>query len=191
MERIGAVKANRTSVWLRAFIKRLTFCDALQWLTAEDANKAIEGLKSWRKKFLAKHPIEENKPAAAAAIPASAIVKAAVFDAMRLAGEPGSPLEGIRNVLVMLDSQKFEDAEIAAQVAELIRDFGVRVHRALLHWDFRKVRSELLRLIGQVADVDPSIAERMVAMLELEREELEAVSTTHRPGNDKKRGRSR
>ena len=37
---------------------------------------------------------------------------------MKLAGEPGSPLEGIRNFLVMLDSQKFEDAEIAAQVAE-------------------------------------------------------------------------
>ncbi len=190
LERIGAVKANRTSIWLRAFIKRQTGCDALQWLTAEDANKVIEGLKGWRKKFLLKHPIEEKQPAASAAIPASAIVKAAVFDAMKLAAEPGSPIEGIRNFLVVLNSQKFDDVQIANQVAEEIRDFGVQARQALLYWDFRKVRSELLRLVRQVMELDPSIGEGMLTMLRPEPGEMESLSATRRPGHKSKRGGS-
>jgi hypothetical protein len=128
-------------------------------LNATDANKVIEALKGWRKKFLAKHPIAENQRTGDA-IPASAIVKAGVFDAMRLVGEAGTPIEGIRNVLVLLDSQNFADAQIAAQVAELVREFGERARRALLRWDFKKVRSELFWLLGRVEEIDPTICRR-------------------------------
>jgi len=189
MERIGAVKADSTSRWLRKFIKRQTGRDALQWLDATDCNKVIEGLKFWRQRFLLKHPLAENRPAAAA-IPANAIVKAGVFDAMRLVGEARGPIDGIRNVLVLLDSQNFSDAKIAAQVAELIREFGERARQALLRWDYRKVRSELLWLVGRVADLDLKIAEGMRAALKAEAGETETAIASARSRNKNTRGDS-
>jgi hypothetical protein len=105
---------------------------------------------------------------APAAIPATAIAKAAAYDALQLASEPGSPLEGIRNTLTMLASQNFSNPQIEAQVAELIHEFGERARRALLRWDFRKVRTELLWLMERVAEIEPSIAERMLTALKPE-----------------------
>ncbi len=188
LERIGAVKSGSTKVWLRKFVKKITGVDSLQWLDATDANKVIEALKGWRKKWLIKHPIAENR--AAVEIPANAIVKAGVFDAMRLVGEAKGPTDGIRNVLVLLDSQNFGDAQIAAQVAELIREFGERARQALLRWDYRKVRRELLWLVGRVADLDLKIAEGMRAALKAEDGETETAIASARLRNKNTRGDS-
>ncbi|MFZ0889582.1 MAG: regulatory protein GemA [Candidatus Binataceae bacterium] len=182
LERIGAVRANSTSRWLRRFVKKITGCDALVWLTATDANSVIEALKGWRRKWLLKHPVLENQQTAAA-IPASAIVKASVFDCMKLVAEPGSPIEGIRNVLALLDSQNFGDAQIAGQVADLIRKFGARARAALLRWNFPKVRAELLWLVSRLAEIDPSIAEGMRAALKPEEGEIESAGAGRDPGN--------
>jgi Protein of unknown function (DUF1018) len=182
LERIGAVRSGSTSRWIQKFVRKITGVERLQWLNAADANKVIEALKGWRKKFLAKHPIAVNG-SGAAAIPASAIVKASVFDAMRLVGEAGSPIEGIRNVLVLLDSQNFTDAQIAAKVAELVREFGERARQALLRWDFKKVRSELLWLVGRVAEVDLTIAEGMRAALKAEDGEADTAGAVRGPRN--------
>ena len=168
LERIGAVRSkNSTGRWLQKFVRKLTHCDRLQWLTPEDANKVIEALKGWRKKFEARHRSAENQPAAPAAIPATAIAKAAAYDALQLASDPVSPIEGIRNTLTLLASQNFSNSEIEAQVAGLIREFGARARRALLSWDYRKARTELLSLMERVAVIEPSIAEHMLATLKL------------------------
>ena len=108
-------------------------------------------------------------------------MKASVFDAMRVLVEVGSPIEGIRNVLVLLDLQHFADAQIAGQVADLVRDFGERARAALSRWDFRKVRSELLRLVGCVAEIDISIAEGMRAALKAEDGETETAIASCSP----------
>jgi len=189
LERIGAVKTGSTKVWLRKFVKKITGVDSLQWLDATDCNKVIEGLKFWRQRFLLKHPLAENRPAAVA-IPANAIVKAGVFDAMRLVGEARGPIDGIRNVLVLLDSQNFSDVQIAAQVAELIREFGERARQALLRWDYRKVRTELLWLVGRVADLDLKIAEGMRSTLKAEAGETETAIASARSRNKNTRGDS-
>ena len=182
LERVGAVKANSTGRWLQKFVRKITGVERLQWLDATDANKVIEALKGWRKKWLIKHPIAENQPAAVA-IPASAIVKAGVFDAMRLVGEAGTPIEGIRNVLVLLDAQNFADAQIAAQVADLVREFGERARQALLKWDFKKVRGELCWLVGRVAEVDRTIAEGMRSALKADADETETPGAVRGPRN--------
>ncbi len=187
LEQIGAVRANSTRRWIQKFSRKLTGVDRLQWLTPQDANKVIEGLKGWRKKWLVKHPIAEDTQRAAA-VPPSAIVKAGVFDAMRLVGDVGSPIEGIRKILVLLDSQPFADAQIATQVAELVREFGKRARQALLRWDFKKVRAELLWLVGRVAEIDISIAEGMRAALKAEDGEAEAVGAARRARNENTEG---
>ena len=171
----------RTLFPYTTLFRSITGVERLQWLNPSDANKVIEGLKVWKRKFEAKHPAQ-NKPAGIA-IPASAIVKAGVFDAMRLVGEAGTPIEGIRNVLTLLDSQNFGDAQIAAKVAELVREFGERARQALLRWDFKKVRSELLWLVGRVAEVDLTIAEGMRAALKAEDGEADTAGAARGPRN--------
>jgi phage gp16-like protein len=188
LERIGAVRADSTGRWLRKFVRKITGVEALQWLDAKDCNKVIEALKGWRKKFLIKHPMAENQQTAGAPpLPATAIVHAAVFDAMRLAAEPGNPIEGIRKVLVLLDSQNFGDAQIAARLADLVREFGERARQALLKWDFKKVRSELLWLMGRIAEIDPAIAEGMAATLKAEDGEIETAIASCGPRKKNRR----
>jgi hemerythrin len=182
LERVGAVSANSTGRWLQKFVRKITGVERLQWLDAHDSNKVIEALKGWRNKWLIKHPSAENKPVVVA-IPASAIVKASVFDAMRLVGEAGSPIEGIRNFMVLLDSQNFTDAQIAGRVAELVRQFGKRARAALLRWDFKKVRSELFWLVERVAEADRTIAENMRAALKAEDGEAETEDAARSPRN--------
>lgn len=186
LERIGAVRANSTGRWLQKFVRKLTRCDRLQWLTPEDANKVIEALEGWRKKFEARHPIVQNQPTAPAAIPATAITKAAAFDVMQLIAEPGSPVGGIRNVLVLLSSRNL-NPEIDAAVGELIHDFGARAHRALIRWDFKKVRSELLALMERVAEIEPAIEERMLAALKPDDDETTG-GAPRGPQNRKSKG---
>jgi hypothetical protein len=187
--RIGAIQTKSAKRSLRKFIKKLTGVDDLRWLTPQQCNSVIEACKGWKRKFLVRHPTAESAPTAPT-IPANAIVKAGVFDAMRLVGEARGPIDGIRNVLVLLDSQNFSDAKIAAQVAELIREFGERARQALLRWDYRKVRSELLWLVGRVAEIDLSIAEGMRATLKAEDGETETAIASARSQNKNTRGDS-
>lgn len=180
LQRIGAVRSDSIR-WLLKFIKRVTGVDSLVWLDATAANKVIEGLKFWRKRWLLKHPIAESQPGAVA-IPASAIVNAAIYDATRLADEPRSPREGIRNILALLAvASKDLSAETAAAVANLIREFGLRVQKSLLKWDYRSVRKELFWLLARVQEVDPSIGESMAAALKAEDGETEPAGAARGP----------
>jgi phage gp16-like protein len=46
LDRVHALQDSSDQA-LRAFVKRVAHRDALEWLTPDDANKVIEGLKAW------------------------------------------------------------------------------------------------------------------------------------------------
>jgi phage gp16-like protein len=188
LERIGAVRSGSTKRWIGRFAKKITGVDSVKWLTAEQANKVIEALKGWRKKWLIRHPIAENRPAAA--IPAGAKVKAATFDTMRELSELDGPTETVRTMLTLLGSQTFTGAA-EGQVAELIREFSRRAYRALRRWDYRKVRSELIWLVARIEQIDPALAEGLrAASLKEEDCENEPADAVRGPRNKKSGGDS-
>lgn len=189
LERIGAVRSGSTKRWIGRFAKKITGVDSVKWLTAEQANKLIEVLKGWREKWLIRHPIEEHRPAAVA-IPAGAKVKAASFDTMRELSKLDGPTETVRTVLALLGSQNFTGAGTEDQVAELIREFSQGAYRALRRWDYRKVRSELIRLVARIEQIDPALAESMrAATLKLEIEDCENESPGAVRGRRNKKSR--
>ncbi len=47
LERLGVISPTRRKTKLRRFVRRMTGVEALEWLTLEETNQVIEGLKAW------------------------------------------------------------------------------------------------------------------------------------------------
>jgi len=47
LERLGVIQATRRKSKLRRFVKRMTGVEAIEWLSPEETNQVIEGLKAW------------------------------------------------------------------------------------------------------------------------------------------------
>jgi hypothetical protein len=166
LERIGAVKSDSTKQWLRKFVKRLTGVDDLRWLTAAQTNSVIEALKGWAKKFEAAHPeaAEQSAPPAPVsnAQPAASSAKAAAYDAMRLVAKASEPAEYIKSILAMLTSRPSATPQIDAAVALLIGEFAERAAYALNQWDYGQAKTEVLKLLYAVRELQPGIDEQML-----------------------------
>jgi len=47
LERLGVIQPTKRKSKLRRFVRRMTGVEVLQWLTPEQTNQVIEGLKAW------------------------------------------------------------------------------------------------------------------------------------------------
>ncbi len=148
--RDGAIAPRDPAASLRKFVKRLTGIEDTRWLPAAECNTVIEALKAWHRRL-----DERAAQKAKSEITPSAKVKKVVGELMERVAGTAEPREGTRKIIALLAAHAWPSARIADQVIELIKQHGVRVHTALVDWDYRRARKELLVLIEKVDELAP------------------------------------
>jgi phage gp16-like protein len=158
--RDGAIAPTDRTQWLRKFVKRITGIDDLRWLPADECNKCIEALKAWHRRL----DQRAAQKAASSGSPSPTVRKMTAQVLARISDTP-DPRTGIRRFIDLLSRQEWSSPEVADAVAEIIRECGERAHTALVEWDYRRVRRELVLLMKYVSELEPSICDRLVAEL--------------------------
>jgi hypothetical protein len=154
--RDGAIAPRDPARWLRLFTKKLTGCDDPRWTTADQCNKVVESLKAWHRRL---HARAEEK--ARSEITPSAKIKKVAGQLMERVAGTAEPREGTRKIIALLAAHAWPSARIADQVIELIKQHGTRVHTALVDWDYRRARKELLLLIEKIDELAPECWESL------------------------------
>jgi hypothetical protein len=154
--RDGAIAPSNPAATLRKFTKRLTGVEDPRWLVPSDCNRVIESLKAWHRRLDAR-----AAQRAKSEVTPSAKVKKVVGQLMERVAGTAEPREGTRKIIALLAEHTWSSPRIADLAVELIKKHGVRAHTALVDWDYRAARKELLLLISKIDELEPSTWERL------------------------------